>query len=125
MKLFICRNCFADKPSESGSPVPGYKFYADLPVCPKCTADQRNPRHMHYIAECEVIHFDPPDPVLRDRGTNVAACDPSIKIGGLQEGETVKPNFGTGHRSVVNCPKCMESEAFLLGKETEGTLKAK
>ena len=125
MKLWICRNCLSD-PNENGFCAVGRKFEADKPVCPTCGADRSNPRHAPYIGECEVIHFDPPDPILKGRGTNRAACDTSIVIGSPQphDGVGIKPYFGTAHRNVVNCRACMASEVFVSGAEVEKAIKA-
>jgi len=121
MKLWMCRNCPSD--ATNGASIPGYKFYSEKPVCPNCGADRANPRHAHYIGECAVIHFDAPDPILHDRGVNVAACDPKIKIGSSCDGPI--PHFGTASRDAVTCQACMETEVFKSGVEGGSTLKAK
>jgi hypothetical protein len=79
------------------------EFAADLPVCPGCAVDARNPRYAGVVTGLAVIHFDPPDPVVPAMGQNVLACDPSKPIGG---------HMASGAHDAVNCPACRGSEAF-------------
>ncbi len=123
-RLWMCRNCM--DVNESGVATHGRKFTADLPVCPNCGCDRSNPRHAQYIGEVEVIHLDPPDPILNDRGCNRAACDDRIVIGSLRDTPdgSIKPHFGSAHKTSVTCPACKETEAYKSGPEAGHKLRA-
>lgn len=105
MPLWICWNCT----DEMGRP--GKKFEADAPVCP-CGVDGNKPEMTGYIAKCEVIHFDPPHPVLKGRGMRRRVCDdkPIHEAGGL----------ASGHPAAVNCGACKRTPEYVLACEKFG-----
>lgn len=121
MKLWMCRNCNGKYVNAAGYEAerPGKVFEAELPVC-ECGVDGRNPEHAAYISALVYLHFDPPHPFLKGRGTHEAACGAG-RIGGRVNGELV---YGTGERDAVNCKACRESEAFRGPAVHTGTLKA-
>lgn len=82
------------------------EFTSDKPICPACGLDGTNPRYAAYVTRLEVIHFDPPDPIIETRGMGYCACDPNL------------PSTGGGRRSTaahaaVTCKACIDSEAFV------------
>lgn len=109
MKGWRCYNCNNDKGD------PGLDFYGDKPICPKCGLDGTNQRYRGLFAALKVIHFDAPDPALakgsgrHTRGIGHAACDPKLKVGTVQ---------ATGEPTVVNCPACRESQAWIDADKT-------
>lgn len=103
MRLFNCYNCVSP---ETG--MPGVKFFAELPVCPTCKLDGREPRFKDRVVQCRIIHFDPPHPQAIGAGLNVLACDPTKKIGGLNGVAAM----ATGEPAVVNCPNCRATDVF-------------
>ena len=104
MPLYVCRN--------HPLPAGGFPFEADKPVCPQCGLNRdEKPEYASYIAEREVIHFDPPHPVLIDRGTNRAACS-GLPIGGGDPRMGGKFLFGTPAREAVTCPACRQTDVF-------------
>lgn len=105
MALWICWNCVGDRGN------PGKKFEAQEPVC-SCGVDGSVPRYAGLVAKCEVIHFDPPDAVLKGRGANVRACDQK-PFGGA---------MASGVPAVVSCKKCMATAEFIKECERVGEI---
>lgn len=96
-KLWKCYNC------ETPIGVIGYDFESDVPVCPKCGLDGRDPVMASRMTERVVIHFDPPHPIMRGRGINKRACD----------GKPIHGGYAVGEPANVTCPECKTSDAFL------------
>lgn len=83
---------------------------ATCPQCKKCGGD---PKFGRLIARQPFIHFDPPSEV-EGFGEGFRACDPATSITAQMHASGM-PNpwhAGTGVISVVNCPACMETEAY-------------
>lgn len=93
-KLWKCYNCVHPT---SGSP--GVDFVGPAGKCPACGAEESSGR----VAQRSTIHFDPPHPVLKAKGTNRRPCD----------GKPVAGGMATGEPSAVNCPDCRGSKPFL------------
>lgn len=100
MRLFRCVN-----PKCREGIQHGHDFTAEGPVatCPKCGVKSNDPKFGHIIVPLVVIHFNPPSGVVEGIGAGFAACEPTVPIAGLR---------ATGVPSVVNCPKCIETEAY-------------
>lgn len=115
MPLYLCRN----------HPVPGgAPFEADRPVCPHCGLDRdASPEYRSYIADRELVHFDPPHPIIADRGMNRTACS-NQPLGGdpRNGGKTV---IASGDREAVTCPACKMTEAFKGDKPSGSRLNAR
>lgn len=97
MTLYRCGNPKCKSP----------EFEADKPVCPACGLDGTNPRYAAYITRLEIIHFDPPDPIIETRGMGYCACDPKLSSTGGRR--------STAAHAAVTCSACKASAAF---KET-------
>lgn len=95
MAQWICYNpgCVDEKGA------PGKRF--DGQKC-SCGVDVKNPRHAPYIKKVETIHYDAPDPIIKGRGCNVAACDKKPVTG----------RMATGVPACVTCEKCKASPEF-------------
>ena len=93
-KFFNCYNCEDDKGK------PGFNFAAEKPVCPKCGLDGTDPHVAHLIVPCRLIHFEPPHPIAKNRGTGKLAC-----------GADRPGTQSTGVITAANCPACLASEA--------------
>lgn len=102
MKLWKCYACFDAKGR------PGKGFSAPKPECPWCGASTL--RGM--VAEVSVIHFDPPSGIP-NVGSNDAACNPGIRLGG---GKVML----TGEPSAVTCVKCKDTQLFKDAAEAMG-----
>ena len=99
-KQYICLNC----PNDKG--IPGKKFWASEPVC-SCGVDMRLPEYRNFIAPVACIHFVPPHPVIRNRGTGHRRCDGvSIRT------HPKTQELATGSPEVVNCPACRAHKDF-------------
>lgn len=93
MPLYRCANCGNDAEHPT-------------PKCVPCGLDPKNePRAVQMFTELVTVHFDPPHAVVAGWGLGHAACDPTKKVGRVQD------RF-TGEREVVNCSACKASEAF-------------
>lgn len=103
MKLFKCYNCLSDKEK------PGRDFTAAEPKCPHCGLDGTDPHVKHLIVQRRIVHFEPPHPIAKDRGTGKLAC--GANRAGTQS---------TGVITVANCPACKESEAGKLAAKPVG-----
>lgn len=80
------------------------EFEAPAPLCPGCKVDGRIKRYAGMIQRLVIIHFDPPDPIIPNRGVNVVACDPNHKVGGNI--------MATAEHSAVTCKKCKATDVF-------------
>jgi hypothetical protein len=94
MKLMRCSN-----PSCNGG-----DFEAELPICPACKLDGRNPRYRNFVTELVTVHFLPPDPIVKTMVLGTLACDPSKPH---QPGIVATPSH-----AAVNCKCCIASQAF-------------
>lgn len=94
--LFRCYNC---------DPVGGKLFQSRVNTCPACKLSGDDPKVGGMIAPCVVIHFDPPHPIVKNRGLNIIACQPGKKVGedGLR---------ATGDPREVLCPACKVTKAW-------------
>lgn len=108
MKPWMCFNCDDDKG------FAGMKFRADKPTCPKCGADGKEAEYAPYIVRCTEIHFDPPHPILKNKGTRKRLCD------GKSIFEGQKTNVASGSPPAVTCPACRSHPAF----PSHGTVEA-
>lgn len=99
-RLWACYNCTDDKG------MVGLKFRATKPVCPKCGADGSQAEYAPYIVRCVNVHFDPPHPILKNRGTRLRLCD------GKSIFEAQKTNVASGDPHSVNCPDCIAHPSF-------------
>lgn len=100
MPLYKCSNC----PLPTGD---CRVFEADDPVCP-CGIDGRDPEMAGIIRPVETIHFDPPHPVVKGRGTRQAACGHG-RVGSVVGRSMV---LASGERDAVNCKACKETAVF-------------
>lgn len=91
--------CYNPKCTTHPAGMPGYDFTADVPVCPKCGVDARQPRFANLIVTRTLIHFDPPSGVVPGYGKNVCVCD----------GKPLGGRVSSGDPDAVNCPACRES----------------
>lgn len=115
MPTFLCRN--------HPDPAGGAPFEADKPVCPFCGLDRdERPEYRQYIAEREVVHFDPPHPVLLGGGLNKTACGSQPLGGDPRNGRFV---YASGDRLAVTCPACKLTDAFKSDKPSGARLHAK
>lgn len=104
VRLWKCYNCTGP------TGEPGVDFFAAKPVCPTCKIDGTQPRFASKIAQCRIIHFDPPHAEIEGVHANVIACQPEVAIGG-------KVNvMATGVADVVNCPNCRKTEVWKKAK---------
>lgn len=99
-KPYMCLNCTNEKG------MVGFKFRSEKPVCPKCTADGSQKQYAAYIVRCVEIHYDPPHPVLKQRGLNKRLCD------GKSIFENQKFNMGSGLPHAATCPDCLAHPDF-------------
>lgn len=99
-KPWVCFNC------ENEKGFPGLKFRAAKPVCPKCGADGSLPEYAPYVSRRTEVHFDPPHPILKNRGTRLRLCD------GKSIFEAQKTNVATGSPHAVTCPDCIAHPSF-------------
>lgn len=93
--------CYNPNCTEHPAKMPGYDFTADVPVCPKCKVDARQPRFSHLIVPLVIIHFDPPSQVP-GYGVGELACDGKPSAG----------RMATGDPEVVNCPACRQTDVW-------------
>lgn len=106
LKPYMCLNCT----DETGGR--GKKFWAERPVC-SCGVDGKNPEYAGMLRRCVVVHFEPPHPVLKGKGTGKQLCD----------GRTTKeydPNreAATGSYDAVTCPDCLAHPQY-PGRDAE------
>lgn len=92
----------------------GVKFESEKPVCPECGADGDSPDSGGCVAPRVVIHFIPPHPVVKNRGTGVLACDPKTRVG-------LHGMMATGDPREATCPACRASDAWKQTMEQWGT----
>lgn len=98
MRMYRCNN-----------PVHGLKgreFEADPEACIcECGWEWKNEIvRQGYMQELIILHFDPPSE-FPNRGLRHLACDPKTAVGS-------SGSRATGEPSVVNCPRCKETDAF-------------
>ena len=104
-KLWRCYNCPLDTGAE-------WHEWQGLPKCPKCGLSQTDKPGGELVVERTAIHFDPPHPLLKGKGTNKRACDSkSVGIGSA-----------TGVALSVTCPECLKTDAYKTAAELQGTL---
>jgi hypothetical protein len=92
--------------------IPGHEFVSDKPVCDRCGTDQNHPRFGRYIHTLKVIHFDPPSHIDGE-GMGFLACDPKRAL--LNARATADP-------TVVNCPLCLDTDAWRTANKQRGVL---
>ncbi len=100
MKYWMCLNCT----DENG--VRGKKFWSDVPVC-SCGVDLRKPEHKTLMVRCVILHYVPPDPVVKGRGVRFRLCDgKSVRL------HNPEIETSTGSRAAVDCPACLAHKDF-------------
>lgn len=97
---YLCLNCIG----ETG--VKGAGFRSNKPVCPRCGVDARNPELASFVVRCVETHFEPPHPVLRNRGTRKRLCDGELIF------KNQDTNRATGDPREVSCPACLAHASF-------------
>ena len=87
----------------------GHDFAADLPVCPKCGLDARNPKYRRFMELVTVIHFDPPENIVPGVGVNLSLCNGKTpaELGAVRPMEQL-----TGDPEAVTCPVCKAHSEF-------------
>lgn len=105
MYLFRCLN---PKCADSRDKI-GHDFSAEIPTCPKCGLDGRDPRYRAFMQRLTVIHFDPPGDVIEGVGKNVTLCTGEFisHLGHKRPLEQATSDPGS-----VNCPACLEHADF-------------
>lgn len=103
-KLYMCYNCMGT------NGVPGKPFEVERGdvACPECGLTQKESQS--HIVKREVIHFDPPHPKIKGKGTNKRACD----------GRAIQGGMATGAPSSVTCPNCKTKPAYINAAEESG-----
>lgn len=104
-KLWRCYNC----PDESGV---NWHEWQGVPKCSKCGLSQKDKVGGERIVERVAIHFDPPHPVVKGRGSGLRSCDSKPANTGQVTGSAV----------AVTCPECLKTKAFASAAEEQGTL---
>lgn len=109
-KLYRCYGC------RNSTGALGVDFKSaealDEVACPKCGIKKSCPRVGHYIERLVVMHFEPPYPhpeLGKTTGIGHLACDPAKPTGNGRYRYTAE-------RSIVNCPACQASAAFINGE---------
>lgn len=104
LALYRCQNSKCAEDAD-GRLIFDFALSADqLPVCPKCGCDIR--KYPNLVIERKLIHYDPPHPVIGERGQRCAACDPALKWEGSDH-----VGF-TGAPGAVTCPNCMATDVW-------------
>ena len=99
-RLWRCTNC-------------GRTFESDRAACETCGIDQaQDGRLAGIVVPIVTLHYDPPHPKVRNRGRGHLACDPKRPVAGSR---------ATGEPSVVNCPRCRETEDWKRAAAAAGT----
>jgi hypothetical protein len=99
MAMFRCLN-----PDCSDNPHKvQFDFWADKPLCPSCGTDGETADGKNVVGLITTIHYDPPHTKRKNCGKNTLACMPERSVFGLA---------ATGEPSVVNCPKCKETDVY-------------
>ena len=94
-KRFRCTNC-----------QPAHEFVSEKRACPVCGIDAtKDKKAATYIHPLRLHHYDPPHPKIKSAALNVLACDPTKRIGH-------NGSMGSGEAARVDCPACMESQAY-------------
>lgn len=96
--LYRCQNCGEVFRSERSHEAP-------RPAC-KCGVNpDAEPELGIYIQALETIHFDPPHPVVKNRGKGHLACTPAVRVAGKR---------ATAEPAVVNCDDCRRTEVWKI-----------
>lgn len=104
VSLYRCQNSkCSDDPH--GRLIFDFALPADQqPICPKCGTSLKNEPLI--VIRRKLIHFDPPHPVIGDRGQRCAACDPAVKW-------EASDHVGfTGAPEAVTCLDCQATEVW-------------
>lgn len=96
------------------------QFEADIPVCPTCGTDGRDPHWKGFIAPLVTIHFvgrakHPTGKSLPNVRSKTRACDSKPAVG-LTDGS----HAVTGEPLVVNCAACRATDAWKAEAPEEG-----
>ena len=100
LKPYMCLNCT----DETGGK--GKKFWSEKPVC-SCGVDGKDKQYAGVLRRCVVIHYEPPHPVLKGKGTGKQLCD-----GRPTKEYDPNKDAASGSYPAVTCPDCIAHPLF-------------
>ncbi len=99
--------CYQGSPCATDEHGRWRDFESDVPVCPGCGCDGRQPEGRGVINARAVLHLlvkDKAGPII-GRGSRLRIlCNPALKLSRVV--------MGTGEPSIANCPACLAHADF-------------